>query len=279
MAPTPRILVVDDEEAVRRLLTVALEGVGEVTNCESAESALLLLSKSDFDLLIVDKNLPGESGVALVRAIRSQGRDLDVIAMTGFGSVDSAVELLHLGVAAYLEKPFEDVFAVSRIVQDVLRRRRGDTEAMGHFRRATQALRGLSNPAELGSLSALVVLPVPAEREWMLRRLQITPSDKVEVAGTGAEALTKMSQTLYDLLVVDAGLTAPDACEVVEKAKELMPGAAAAVVADRPSFKLLTRLIRLDVRAVLDRPIDERQLKDRLEPVVQRLRRRSAQVR
>ena len=103
-----RILLVDDEESIRRLLSRMLESAYDVEIAADAESAIRLLREPDahYDLLISDLNMPGMDGLALIREVRRIKSTLPAIVITGYSSESTAIEALNLGVAGYLTKPF-----------------------------------------------------------------------------------------------------------------------------------------------------------------------------
>jgi len=101
-----RILVADDETGLRTFVAEALAGDGHVVAqaADGAEAAQRLARES-FDLLITDLRMPRLDGMALLRQMRAEQPDLEVIVLTAHGSVDSAVEAMRLGAFDYLEKP------------------------------------------------------------------------------------------------------------------------------------------------------------------------------
>jgi DNA-binding NtrC family response regulator len=101
-----RVLVVDDDESLRRVTQVQLEQVGYETNvaADGAE-ALALLQKSLHDLVITDVKMPGMSGMDLLRKIRSEYPGTVVVMITAFGAVDTAVEAIKAGAYDYVTKP------------------------------------------------------------------------------------------------------------------------------------------------------------------------------
>lgn len=104
------VLVVDDEAGVRELLTRLLEKKGVAVRAASTgEEALGLLQKEQFGCLLTDKNLPGMSGVDLIRKARNQQPFCACLLMTAYASMDSVLEALRLGAADYLEKPLPDL--------------------------------------------------------------------------------------------------------------------------------------------------------------------------
>ncbi len=119
------ILVVDDEPTIIKLLRSVLENDGYyVDRAEDGDQALDLLSKNDYDLLIVDKNLPRVSGIEVIRKSREIQPRAEYIIVTGYASYESAVEALRLGVFDYLEKPFPDINIILVKVKRALERQR-----------------------------------------------------------------------------------------------------------------------------------------------------------
>ena len=106
-AGRPRILVVDDEAAIRDLLskTLALAEY-DVDLAPDGRTALERLRIIPYDLLITDLKMPGVDGLAVVREARRLKADIPVIIITGFSTEASAIEAVNLGVSGYLTKPF-----------------------------------------------------------------------------------------------------------------------------------------------------------------------------
>jgi putative two-component system response regulator len=102
-----RILVIDDEDVIRMLVVEILESVGyDVTSAESAERALALLEKAEFDLIVSDVIMPGLSGLELLEAVRARRASLPVVLVTGAGTYDTLSQALTRGAAGLVTKPF-----------------------------------------------------------------------------------------------------------------------------------------------------------------------------
>ncbi len=100
-----RILVVEDEDKLRRVIELQLVSAGfEVEQASSAEGALKLADRAE--LVITDLRMPGMDGLELLATIRRQNQDLPVIVMTAFGTVENAVQAMKAGAADFLLKPF-----------------------------------------------------------------------------------------------------------------------------------------------------------------------------
>lgn len=105
---TKRILVVDDEAKMRRLLELSLKGLGhEVVQAEDGEAALAAFDSAPFDLVLTDLRMPRLDGMGLLRALRERGEDVPVIVLTAFATVESAIEAMKLGATDYMIRPLE----------------------------------------------------------------------------------------------------------------------------------------------------------------------------
>jgi DNA-binding NtrC family response regulator len=100
-----RILIVEDEDKLRRILELQLTGAGfDAEKAESAEEALGLIDRAD--LILTDLKLPNMTGIEMLQLIRRQDSTIPVIVMTAFGTVENAVEAMKAGAADFLLKPF-----------------------------------------------------------------------------------------------------------------------------------------------------------------------------
>jgi DNA-binding NtrC family response regulator len=102
-----KLLVVDDEQSIRRLCMTIGTALGFTCNeAESAESAVTRLETDPPDLVLTDLKLPNQSGVALLKQVRNILPRTEIAIMTGHGSIESAVDAMKLGAYDYIEKPF-----------------------------------------------------------------------------------------------------------------------------------------------------------------------------
>ncbi len=101
-----RILVVDDEDSLRRVLQVQLEQDGyTVVSAASAQQAFSLLQFRGYDLVITDLRMPGLSGIEVLKEVKSKYPETVVIVLTAFGTVETAVEAMKAGAYDFLTKP------------------------------------------------------------------------------------------------------------------------------------------------------------------------------
>lgn len=119
-----RVLVADDEEGVRTFLAESLERAGhEVMQVADGAAALRAAREEPFDVVLTDLRMPGTDGMTVVRAVRTEQPDVEVIVITAFGDVATAVEAMKLGAFDYLEKPLSGPAAVRELVAGALDRR------------------------------------------------------------------------------------------------------------------------------------------------------------
>ena len=120
-----RILVVDDESSMREFLGIALKRMGyEVDTAESAEKALDTCTRTSYDVVLTDIKMPdGLDGVQLLEQLKEADPHLQVILMTAFASVETAVQAVQLGASDYVMKPFKVEEIKVRVEKAVEQRR------------------------------------------------------------------------------------------------------------------------------------------------------------
>jgi two-component system response regulator PilR (NtrC family) len=125
-----KILVVDDEQSLRDVLSIMLKRAGyAVTSAMDGEEAIEFLNKEIFDLVITDLRMPKLDGMEVLKAVKSASPETVVLIITAFATADSAVEAMKQGAYDYLTKPFQ-VDEVQLIIRNALEKRRLTTENM-----------------------------------------------------------------------------------------------------------------------------------------------------
>jgi len=123
-----RVLIVDDERNIRKTLSVCLQSMGcEVTETGSVASALEAVARAPHDVAFVDLRLGREDGMSLLPRLLAESPGLDVVMVTAYAAVDTAVEAIKLGAKDYLPKPFtpaqiERAVAAARTRREMERR-------------------------------------------------------------------------------------------------------------------------------------------------------------
>lgn len=100
------VLVVDDEEQFLKAFSQRLQGRGmKVDTATSGEEAVKRVKGKEFDAVILDLVMPGMGGIETLKRIKSENPDLQIIMLTGHGTVEKSVEAMKLGVVDFIEKP------------------------------------------------------------------------------------------------------------------------------------------------------------------------------
>lgn len=109
MASRPRILIVDDEEHIRKILSIMLSKKGyEPQAAGSGAEALTMFRQKTYDAVITDLRMPGLDGLALLRKIKGDDPEAIVIVITAFSTVETAITAMKEGAFDYISKPFKE---------------------------------------------------------------------------------------------------------------------------------------------------------------------------
>jgi DNA-binding NtrC family response regulator len=124
VAGDPRILIIDDEEAIRESLDtlLTLEGFS-VSTAVDGPSGMELLSRNEYDLLLLDLALPGQSGIDLLPRIVEMQPNLPVIMITAYGTVGNVVDAIRAGAENFVQKPWDNEKLLADIRAAVARHR------------------------------------------------------------------------------------------------------------------------------------------------------------
>ncbi len=104
----PRVLLVDDDIPFTRNLVWLLSRRGyEVSAVNDGESALRIIEEQEFDVVILDRKMPGIDGIATLRELKKKRPELEVVILTGAATVDSALDGIEFGAYDYIAKPIQ----------------------------------------------------------------------------------------------------------------------------------------------------------------------------
>jgi len=117
------VLIVDDERGPRESLRMILTPTHRVVCARSGSEALELLDREPVDVLTLDLNMPGLAGDEVMRTVREKHPQVEIIVITGCGSLESATEGIRFGICDYLQKPFDVVQVMGAVTRALVRRK------------------------------------------------------------------------------------------------------------------------------------------------------------
>jgi response regulator RpfG family c-di-GMP phosphodiesterase len=124
-----RVLVVDDDASVRTFIAAALTDAGHsVALAEDGQRAIEMVRGETFDLVLTDVKMPGMSGLQVLEEVKRLSPATEVIVVTAFASLDTAIKALRNGAYDLITKPLEDIETLYRVAQRALERRRLSSE-------------------------------------------------------------------------------------------------------------------------------------------------------
>jgi DNA-binding NtrC family response regulator len=108
------ILIVDDEAGPRESLRMILKPMYEVHTAENGQEAINFISQKKVDLVTLDLKMPGLSGIEVLQEIKKLQSDIEVMIVTGYGTLDNAQEAIRYGAGDFISKPFNvaDIIAI-----------------------------------------------------------------------------------------------------------------------------------------------------------------------
>ncbi len=183
---SPRILVVDDEKIIREILNDFLTEEGFVVHAApDGEEAIKELERRSYDLVISDLKMPKVGGLELLSHIKDNGINVIVLIMTGYGTVETAIEAMKNGAYDYILKPFK-VEEVVHVVQRGLNSQQLKMEnmrlkeALGLYRISEELGKGLSVEPILELVADAALEETPADAVSIMLNTEDNPDDYVE---------------------------------------------------------------------------------------------------
>jgi CheY-like chemotaxis protein/glycine cleavage system H lipoate-binding protein len=205
--PEARILAVDDEPAIldsfRKVLVL---GGYNVDTVENGNEALGLIRDRDYDFVFTDLKMPGMDGVELTRAVKHLRPDIDVVVITGFATIDTAVETVRAGAMDYVEKPFTEDELLAFVRKALIKRQdRLDRQRKPTIRLVRPGMRATGSKLELDVPAGVFVSP---QHAWV----QVALNGKIR---------TGIDDVLRKLFGAPDAVELPEVGRAVEKGQTL----------------------------------------------------------
>lgn len=262
--PARHLLFVDDEPVILQILRAVFEDEPHRVTCVgTGAEALRILDEQGCDVLLTDKNLPDLSGIELLRAAKERNPSCEVIVITGYASLETAIEAVGLGAFDYIKKPLDNVFDIkkkvaqalerqamrlenARLVEELQERNRSLEDALAEAQTLQAELIQSEKLAGLGTLAAGIAHEVSSPLFGVLGLAEaIVDEDDIDVAHGHAREIVDYSRQIRDI-VVELTRYARAPGEVAGDAVPLLP-----VVED--ALRLVERAVPVDGVALLSR--------------------------
>ena len=244
-----KLLLVDDEEEFLTSTSQALGRRGfDVNVAPNGVTALELVEKNSYDIILLDVKMPDIDGIEVFRQIREKLPDLPVILLTGHGSIDDAFYTSKDGIADYLTKPI-DIENLSerlhKIVEKAEKQREDNDNTI--------------SPMSFGEV--IKVMHVDDEVDFLesMKRVLERRNMEVTTAESGELALALLKECIIDVVVLDVKMPGMDGLEVLRHIKTDFPSIEVILLTGHPSVEAALEGIKLGANEYMKKPpeIDE----------------------
>jgi CheY-like chemotaxis protein/glycine cleavage system H lipoate-binding protein len=205
--PKARILAVDDEEIIlnsfRKILVLAGYSIDTV---ERGPEALGLIRRNDYDFVFTDLKMPEMDGIEVTKAVKHLRPDIDVIVITGYASIESAVETVKFGAMDYVQKPFTEDELLEFVKTALIRRQDNLEKQMRHKIRLIRP--GIGESKSRFELNVPAGVFVSPQHAWA----------KIEMNGTVRIGLDDLIRKIFEKI---DQIELPETEHIVEKGETL----------------------------------------------------------
>lgn len=184
MDKKPNVIFTDDEDTFRNIMANELNRMGyQVTRCASGKETINNMQERDFDVVILDINMPDMDGIETLKRVKEVEPNTEVIILTGQGSIENAVQAIKLGAYDYLTKPCR-LSELDALLQKALEKR-GLNKENAHLKRLVKGTQ--STPLMIGTSAAMAAVYKTIDK--------VAPSDAIVLiqgeSGTGKELVAQ----------------------------------------------------------------------------------------
>ncbi len=212
-----RVLVVDDDIKMRELLLDTLSALGYQTlGAEDGEEAMALLEEEKIDLVVADIKMPKMNGVVLLQEIKKKNPQLPVVLITGYNYIYPMEQMIDKGANGFVSKPFR----IGRIEELITRILNAKPNKDGRRDQSTKRILVVDDDAALRSV---------------LEETLASLNYKVTTAPDGKEALERLKQGDYDLIVTDIKMPNMNGKELLKEIKQTSPDIPVIIITAYPA--------------------------------------------
>jgi DNA-binding response OmpR family regulator len=286
---TKRVLVVDDEPVILRVLGEFLAQQNILADVvASAEEAVSQMKLKEYAVLLTDKNLPGMDGIELLKKTKEEWPQIEVVVITGYASVESALDAIAAGAFDYIPKPFPSLTYVSQKTRGAMARHDFEVRVIAMVDFLKNAFKEMINDLGAEEKADWVkklkgALTDPPEDQGAHIVVVGPPSlaNSVEAAGnrvTQVEELGSVvpavAQQQVNVVVFAESAEGPEGAEAIQQIHRINPNVGVFVIAKEGDLSRIVSAIGIGVGDYLVRPLEGRELfLPRLNRLVERQRR------
>ena len=245
-----RILLVDDEEEFLTASSQALLRRNlDVDVAPNGVTALELVEKNQYDVIVLDVKMPDIDGIEVFRIIHDKHPDLPVILLTGHASIDDAFHTSRDGIADYLSKPIDMDHLAELVFKVVAKWRENREDDAGNTEIAVD--RG-----------PVRVLLIDDEVEFLKSMSRVLERRDMEVltADSGELGMSLLKECLFDVVVLDVKMPGMNGLEVLQRIKSDFPSVQVIMLTGHPSHDAAMEAIKLGAHEYLEKPPDVHKL-------------------
>jgi DNA-binding NtrC family response regulator len=256
----------EDESSVAEGLELILKEKGYRVNlARTGKEALSVLDQKRFDLLVADLRLPDMNGMDVIREAKKKESRAEVIVITGYASVPSAVEAMKIGVIDYLPKPFTEEEFMARVEKALERRGGGASASRQEAVQEPERTTTVEEAVETAHQVHVLVVEDEPSVGMGLKMILMEKGYGVDLVKTGKEALKETAEREYDLLVADLRLPDMNGMEVIRKTKKRRPGTQVMVITGYSDVSSAVEAMKTGAVDYLSKPFTEEEFLGRVE--------------
>lgn len=262
-----RVLVVDDNEGLRKVLTALLVSAGHqvVATLVDGNGVEEVVAREKPDFVFLDYQLPGRDGLEILASVNAMAPTVDVLFMTASSEPEIEQRAADAGAAGFIRKPFSQAQIIDEL-RDVTEARdaaRRSAEAEAFARSAAEGVAPDSgapsvpaaNPLPGGRRTAVIADDSGAVRLVLKGLLEESGVRVVQAVANGAEALNALRQHRPAMLCLDVNMPVMGGLEALEQARDIAPETAVVMVTGCADREFVSRAVALGARGYILKPL------------------------